>query len=170
MKVVAFDPGGTTGWAIFELDTEAVIIDTSNVLFFRDHVKQGQLGGNEEHHKLLWMFLARERPDVIVGERFDNRGNEFAKLMSREYIGILKLYVAMNPEVVLMWQGADQAFGWATDAKLRRLAILCVPLKQWKDANAALRHLVYHLVFKADRVLQAVRENILITLKELEAE
>jgi len=163
MKVVALDPGGTTGWACLDLDEDVIIARSKT--FLRDHVTQGQLGNNSEHHKLLWMLLTNMRPDVIVCERFKHYGNEFAKIMSREYIGIVKLYQELYG-CELFQPGSDKK-EWASDRKLRILLILCVPFSRWKHANDALRHLVYYIVFEGDRRVQACREYILDQLKEL---
>ena len=166
MKILTLDPGGTTGWALFEVDTKSLRSSELDT-FLRDHIQQGQIGDNSEHHRLLWSLLHRVAPDIVVCERADNRGNEFFKFMAVEYIGIVKLYVKLNPSCILVLLGADQAKGWVTNDKLLRLLILCVPATKWRHANDALRHLVYYLVFKTGKALQPVRDNILGTLKEM---
>jgi hypothetical protein len=163
MKIVSLDPGGTTGWAMLNIDPLDMPANP-NLLFLRDHVKQGQVGSNSEHHMLLWNFLIAMGPDVIVGEPFKSYGNEFAKAISREYIGIVKLYEALY-NVKVVWQGSDKK-EWATNEKLRKLLLLCIPLVKWRHANDAIRHLVYYVVFGEDDELQAIRAYILSQLKE----
>jgi hypothetical protein len=148
MKILAFDPGGTTGWSRFEAEESyGSPIWRSNL---RKHIKFGQIGDNEEHHLLLWKLLMHENADVIICERFDNRDNEFAKLMSREYFGICKLWCELFNRTFVS-QGADQAKGFSTDAKLECLGILAVPVHPWRHANDGTRHLVYWIILKSSR-------------------
>jgi hypothetical protein len=95
---------------------------------------------------------------TLIAERFDFRQSEEGgqrhgtNLMSREYIGVAKLFAAerMNTPVVL--QSAAQAKGFIPDkakngleanAKLKALG-LYVPGRP--HANDAMRHLIYYLV------------------------
>src|SRR5215831_12019244 len=157
MRAIAFDPGGTTGWAQLDVDVDHYNPEVQ----FHSRVVSGQIGrNNTEHHKLLWKLLTQKRPNVIICERFDNRGNEFAKLTSREYIGVIKLYRDLYP-VTVIWLGADQAKEWCTNEKLTELGVLCIPITRWKHANDAIRHLVYYIVFRSKGVLDEVRSTVL---------
>jgi hypothetical protein len=166
MRILVFDPGGTTGWTLFDIELP-VVVNSKLSTFLRDHVRQGQIGNNTEHHLRLWSLIAEVQPDVIVCERFDNRGNEFSRIVSREYIGIVKMYGQTHVEVMIVWQGSDQAIGWTTDEKLRTLLLLCIPLMKWRHANDALRHLIYYLVFYSGPELREVRNFILDRLRVL---
>jgi|SRR5215469_5081897 len=164
MKIISLDPGGTTGWAMLDIDMSSTISKAK--AFLRDHVKQGQLGDSTEHHMLLWNFLISQAPDVIICERFKAYGNEFAKLMSIEYIGLVKLYRSLyNCKVV--WHGSDKK-EWANDRKLSILLLLCTPLVKWRHANDALRHLVYFLVFETPRELEPLHVFIMLKLRALQ--
>lgn len=169
MRILSLDPGGTTGWALLDFDLDTLEGSLKSDTYLRDHVKSGQLGNNTEHHLVLWTLIMRTQPDVIVGERFDNRGNEYSKIMSREYIGVVKLVGQLDSGIVVRWQGSDQK-EWATDEKLRILQILCVPKHPWRHANDALRHLVHFLVFSAGHDLSPIRNFILDQLKALTLE
>jgi hypothetical protein len=138
MRIVAFDPGGTTGIAIFD-DTHDEASWTRMSL------------GPDEHHAALWSFLAME--NHIVYETFDyqRRDVEFGvslELISREYIGIIKLHKQYSedggdpPEVKLYPQKPAQRMFW-TDEKLKTLG-LWVSSEHERDAT---RHLLYHLCF-----------------------
>ena len=147
MKIIALDPGGTTGAVVFTID---------QILhgFIKEHFRNLHIGNNEEHHKALWTFLVREHPDKIICETFDNRGNEFAKIMSREYIGVVKLYSALFG-VPVVWQTPSKK-EWAKDEILMAMTLLRLPTSKWKHTNDAMRHMVYWIVF-APNDLQTLR-------------
>jgi hypothetical protein len=139
MRVIALDPGGTTGWVTYQ-----------DGRFER----AGQLTG--EHHYALLELLAKQLPRLglhgrpenegplyVVYERFDHRNNEFSRLISLEYIGIIKAF-CQRETVYGVPQGSDvKAFadsgrkidkaGWYIDYK-------------WKHAWDAARHLFYFLI------------------------
>jgi hypothetical protein len=146
VKAIAIDPGGTTGWCTFEVETYD---STGDVRWHGKTIQDcfedaGQLEG-DNHHKELRALLRKERPDILIVERFENRNNDFALLISCEYIGVCKEY-AQTERIVLVMQGASQAFGF-DDAgqKLERLGLVLKPYKRWKDANAARKHMVFFL-------------------------
>jgi hypothetical protein len=151
VKIIAIDPGGTTGWAKLEIDT---ILHGH----LREHFSWGHIPieGVEEHHSALWRFLVHEHPNVIVCERFDNSGDQFTKIVSREYIGIVKLYCQLF-DIPVEWQGADVAKNWAPNDRLMTMTLLITPASKWKHANDAMRHLVYWICFKADERLSTLR-------------
>jgi hypothetical protein len=167
MKVLAFDPGGTTGWGKFEFD---IIQDAPRwKKAVRQHFSSGQIGedGNrEEHHRALWTFLIMEHPDLVICERFDNAGDMFTKIISREYIGVIKLYCELFG-IPLTMQGADQAMNFTNDGKLIMLGIHRMPAIKWRHANDAYRHLVRYLAVKGIKDLPSIR---LIILEALRAE
>lgn len=142
MRIISIDPGGTTGWATCSLD-----MNNPEPLWLpklSDHFDDmGQLTG--EHHRTLRALLIKVKPDLIVCERFEHRNNDFAKLVSLEYIGVVKLYSQeVNCDLVL--QGASQALVWCSNQKMDKLDLLLAPYQPWKDANAARKHLVYYLI------------------------
>ena len=166
---MSLDPGGTTGWCQLTFDFEG-LATASGEHWLREHIIQGQLGADRggterEHHQTLWTFLLKHRPDIIICEQFKNYGNEFAKLMSREYIGIVKLYASLFP-CRIVWQGSDKK-EWADDRKLLSLFLLCTPITRWRHANDALRHLVYWLIFAAPREYVPIRDIIFDVLQAL---
>ena len=146
MRYIALDPGGAgpdggTGYAVYE----------------SGFIDQGTLSG--EHHYDLWrLFL--DHDDYLSGrlriicERFDNRGNQFAKLDSREYIGVVKLYEQTAQHAVAeqarltYWQGSDVK-KWASNDKLERAGWLTHPLRPNRHMNDAKRHLLYFLCHHA---------------------
>lgn len=88
VRIVAIDPGVTTGIAIHE-----VLEDTVN-----SEWKMLELGP-DKHHRDLWNLLTTVQPHVIVCERFEyriirNKATDMPgiRLESREYIGVCELY------------------------------------------------------------------------------
>lgn len=155
MRIIAIDPGGTTGWAQHTMFMDQItnpmvdIAGAINVGFYKD-----------EHHGYLWSNLYEFNPDVIVYERFDyqirvdSEGNERQKidLSAKEYIGILKLWAAQHSKCKLVpqQQYKDKGYGnpssqW-TDDKLKHLG-LYHPGTDGEHMNDAQRHLLSYIVF-----------------------
>lgn len=169
-----FDPGGTTGWAMY---TAQVIHDTeSRPEYYEEKFTAGQIGPGPHHGKLYKFLEQWHTHNHIVGtESFDFRIPRSEKekernkieLISREYIGVLKLYVAMAPTpVVFALQSAGTAGAggkkgssfWDND-KLKRAGKLTEPAHPWRHANDAMRHLLYYMTFKMNRtdLLEALK-------------
>ena len=105
MNILAFDPGGTTGWALYS-DDDAII--------------GGQLAN--QHHYDLYLLMRENDPQAIVYETFEYRNKSRAGLVldSREYIGVIKLYAEIN-EVELVAQSPVLAKGFVSDTQLKKL-------------------------------------------------
>jgi hypothetical protein len=108
----------------------------------------GQIGPRE-HHAELYQFLELwHTPDYhLVTESFEYRPHEKSdrwkiSLMSREYIGVMKLF-AQERKVTLHQQTAAVGKGFVSDDKLRIMG-LWVPGKQ--HARDAYRHLITYMV------------------------
>lgn len=172
LTILALDPGGTTGWSVFEID-----LNRHGAAEWEEppepaaHFSNfGQIKNpptQDGHHELLWKLLSKFQPDVIVCERFDNSGNEFAKIISSEYIGVVKVWAAMHAGCRLVMQGADQAKDWSK-GKLSLLGILLHPVDKWKHANDANKHLLYFLCNQTyANVYPNIRMPVLKALKEV---
>jgi hypothetical protein len=132
MMILAFDPGGTTGWVLY--------IDGQ-------FLRSGQLAG--EHHQELRDLILKyyydykdSGPWYVVYERFDHRNNEFAKLISCEFIGVIK-EVCQELNLYAIPQGSSVKT-FADDAKMRTTKWFIE--YRWKHAWDAARHLYYFLV------------------------
>src|SRR6476661_1046207 len=96
-RVLAFDPGGTTGWAMYD---GLFLPDPDNggkpALVEQKHTV-GHLGPHE-HHDELYEFLEESaiHDFAVCWESFEFRQGkqrDNIELISREYIGIMKLFV-----------------------------------------------------------------------------
>lgn len=155
MRIIAIDPGGTTGWAQHILFRDQISNPMVNIA---GAINVGFYSG--DHHNFLWDNLYDFNPDVIVYERFDyqirvdSKDNERQKidLSAKEYIGILKLWAAKSskcklvPQVQMKGEGGSQ---W-TDEKLKHLG-LYHPGKDGEHMNDAQRHLLSYIVFGAPK-------------------
>lgn len=146
MKVLALDPGGTTGWVLYTLKEETYGLT--------EKWDEGQLGP-EEHHVDLYMLinslcmeaLAQNDEFIVVCESFEfrqNRQRDNINLMSKEYIGVVKL-IAQTLGIPVVFQTAGAAKPFVTDQKLK--AMLLYSTNQ-RHANDAKRHAVFYLVTK----------------------
>lgn len=144
----AFDPGGSTGFA------HAIIYPDCG--FLNIFFNAGQIGPEEHHWELFDYFNSRiYSSDAIVYEAFEFRqgiGSDRRKveLISREYIGIIKLIVQgqyMSDNLTV--QSASQAKTFCPDkgpqqnAKLKALNLF-VP--GYPHAMDAYRHLLRDMI------------------------
>lgn len=144
-NVLALDPGGTTGWALFIPEIRSV--------------QCGQIVGQhhlELHYHMSGRTIFKDNLYEIVYESFQFRqfsGFDKSKveLDSVEYIGIIKLYSQATGTPIYS-QTASVAKHFVSDDKLKRLG--------WYSRTAgmvhardALRHLLYRLI-----VVHKVRE------------
>jgi hypothetical protein len=154
-RVLGLDPGGTTGWATY---TAQVIACTKGCKrecrhheFFEEKWKVGHLGPDEHHGEL---YALMEHLDVtnftVVCESFEfrqNRQRDNINLMSKEYIGVTKLF-GVERKTLVVFQTAGMAKPFVTDDKLKAMGKYT---KGYKHANDAMRHLIYYLVNKEKR-------------------
>jgi len=153
-RIIALDPGGTTGWAMWQ---DTTIMAGADLGWPWNHFTCGQIGP-EEHHDDLYILLETQQthPFTVVCETFEFRQSdnhrEGTNLMSREYIGVAKLFVRQRSfvkdgvaQVRYVPQSPSQGKGFVSDEKLKVMG-LWVPGQ--KHARDALRHLVYYLVNK----------------------
>lgn len=124
--ILSFDPGGTTGWCLYGPGNETGV---------------GQLE-TPQHHQELWELLEQTNPGTIVYEEFYNQTTA-AELISKEYIGVLKLY-AQQFVCRIVGQSPSQGKHFWTDSKIKELG-LWVPGKP--HAMDALRHMLYFVSF-----------------------
>lgn len=158
-RVLALDPGGTTGWACY---TALRVVDGS---IFRYHDALWTCGevGPDDHHKTLFDLLDEARYNryghrvnlSVVYESFEFRQGQQRQnlnLMSKEYIGVIRLfgelYSGERTRVHMAAQTASQGKGFVDDKKLKVMD-LYIPGK--KHARDATRHLVSYLVNKERR-------------------
>jgi hypothetical protein len=165
IKVIAFDPGVTTGFAMGEItEVEGDILDGTLVGQMLVQTAQAEFTKAE-----LFTYLNTIAPNHIVCESFEYRNQARTGLIleSRELIGIINLYVELNPPCTLKMQPPGMVIGktaYYTDARLKLSGIY---RRGQIHANEAAKHLLYWFKFgpgfkynKAGfKLKQAVTEN-----------
>jgi hypothetical protein len=143
-RIIALDPGGTTGYAV-------LTVGHGNAMNWR----QGHLGP-DEHHKALWALLELQAVSqtAIVCESFEYRNNSRAGLVlvSAEYIGITKLF-ARERNIPLFFQtAAEGKCGDKTFVRKEHLERLGLwKGTKWKHAMDATAHLVRWIVLESKK-------------------
>lgn len=134
MKVIALDPGVTTGYATGTIVEGEMFVATG----------EGRL-----KHLDLWMILHTEKPDIVISESFEfrNQSRKGLELYSRELIGVTHLYAQMEGvEVTLQNPLKDSETTFFNDNKLKQHHIH----KPGKGhANDAARHLLTWYQFRS---------------------
>lgn len=129
MRLVAIDPGETTGLAFQNFEGEVRLWHWSQI-------------GPQPHHDMLYCMLEEFKPDFIICERFTYQKRDKVVLTSVEYIGIAQLYLQRHKTEVkgFQLQTASQAKDFWTDSKLQTLDL-------WQPnqphACDATRHMLY---------------------------
>lgn len=165
--IMAFDPGGTTGYVYHYLRHLNVNKYTGGNFDYVGAWGGGQIGPNK-HHKELWTLLCRENPTAIVCEDFDyrilrdkddtyDRGG--ISLISRDYIGVIELYCELTGTPLHMQKPTIKAIEWLKDPALKKLGIYKTSNQHQNDAS---RHLLHHIVVSLNRkdALNALRQRI----------
>jgi len=138
VKIIAFDPGGTTGLAKVILPEEKLDV------------------GQSHSAEAIWYFLNNEWPDQIVYEKFLYQRRDKVDLTPVEVIGVIKLWAAVNRVPIASYTAAQAKTFW-TDQKMKKLGGWFEGMPHGTDA---LRHLLYHRVFtmKHEHILEGLRD------------
>jgi hypothetical protein len=143
VRIIALDPGGTTGWAVWQ----ALYIpglESWSVNKTQSYTCGHITGPN--HGAELRNFLGTQRvfSTTVVCERYQDRHNEkHDDPIAREYIGIARTWCIEN-DVEFVEQNAGAAKPFVKDVNLRRLGVW--QGKQWKHAMDAYRHLFWFMI------------------------
>jgi len=138
-KVIALDPGGTTGYAWAEIN-DGKVTDFGG--------GQGQLTEGSLH-----AMLSAICPSAIVAESFEfrQRQRDGLVLVSRNLLGVSRLWAELR-DVPHTEQSAAQGKAFFTDQKLRAVGAYT---RGSPHKNDATRHLLYWLTFsKGARLLE----------------
>lgn len=126
VKALSADPGMTTGNAVVEHDIYSFWqIDCRSI---------------EDY----WQFLHDVNPDVLLYEDFKHRPNLMkAELYSKEVIGVIRLYAALNKVPIVFTCLPAEAKAFWDDAKIKKVG-LWHPGENYKHSMDALRVYLTH--------------------------
>jgi hypothetical protein len=160
-RVLALDPGGTTGWATYTAEKMWIgdLPAEEKVEYYDEKWACGQIE-HQDHHNALDQFLGFMQTEafVIVCESFefrntDRRHRDNISLISREYIGVVMRF-CQERHLKPVMQTATLAKGFIPDKgpqanKKIREAGLWYPNSP--HAMDATRHLLWYLVNRDNR-------------------
>jgi hypothetical protein len=168
-KIIAFDPGGTTGWALADI-RGGLCAFTSGML------------GPEDHHYNLYLLLEDERASsggerdglTIVCESFEYRNDSRAGLIlkSCEYIGVIKLFANSHfrPDPLIL-QTASQGkirgkkteeSAFVKKRNLQQLGLWSLGPNGEHHAMDAYGHLLNYMLAKPGKINSELRLELLI--------
>lgn len=139
MKILALDPGGTTGWAFY---------DQIQLNRFRpERLEMGQMGPEDHYdelYQLMMEYHAGPEPHRrlhVVCESFEYRKGlrDNVVLVSLEYIGVVKLFDKWHSSELAMQTAAEGKAFW-NDNKLKRLGL--EPTYALRHQHDAARHML----------------------------
>ncbi len=135
IQLLAFDPGGRTGWVRAEFTVEGELATES--------IQHGELGaafgGAKPHHYRLWRFLEKmldENPHLmVVAEDYRVEYARAQDPVALEYLGILEVFCEMN---LVSFERQDRGFKtfWS-DEKLKAVGFY---FRGEQHARDAARH------------------------------
>jgi hypothetical protein len=140
-RIVALDPGGTTGWATYS----ALWRPGTNKPYSYEKWDCGHMGPEPHHEQLnIWLGMQRVQNYTVVCERFDDRqtGHK-VDLIAGEYIGVVKKY-CYEEEVDLVMQMPGVAKPFTKNDNLKKLGLW--QGTKWKHAMDAERHLLWYMI------------------------
>lgn len=136
MRILAVDPGGTTGWAVYN-----------------DELAQPVYAGQDDFERFTHVVVHLPIPDVIVAERFTINQQTIRhsqQTTALEVIGFLRYWAWHHGAQFVLQTPADAKrfaqVGSAKDARLDTLGWTVRPKAEWDHANDALRHLLLYMV------------------------
>jgi len=146
---LCFDPGHTTGWAVFKCMTlqDSGEIDTTDI---------------EKATAEVELLLSEHQPDALVIEdyrvyKWRAKHHAGSDMLTTRVIGCIETLAVICHIPLIVKQPAHIAKGFCDDKKLRKWGYYS---KGQKHARDAIRHGCYFLLFgaikKADRARQTV--------------
>lgn len=159
-NILAFDPGGTTGWARAVLsENESVNGPDEPINLEAIQLFTGEFGPTT-HHQELYDFvrgnyytgIGTPRPEIVFEpfhfrQHLDNPRHK-VELISCEYIGVIKLACAQLGITYYDRFMPGEAKAYCPNAKLDKLGWLQTPITPMRHRNDALRQLVKYLIVK----------------------
>jgi hypothetical protein len=141
-RIIALDPGGTTGWATYT----ALWVPGIPSAFTYEMWDCGQMGPDKHHTQLKsWLGIQRLQRYTVVCERFDDRATGNAvNLAAKEYIGVVEQYCEEDAVYDLKMQMPGIAKSFSSNQNLKNLGLW--KGNKWRHAMDAYRHLLWFMI------------------------
>jgi hypothetical protein len=150
-RLLAIDPGGTTGWATYT--AERMFCYPGKHEYYNEKWASGQLTGR--HHADLELLIENQCVSeyTVICESFQHRNDPLRPKvdnMASEYIGTVST-ICERRGFNLVMQTSSMAKGFVKDTHIKSLG-LWFPGYAKRHARDAQRHLLYYLCNKEYRV------------------
>jgi predicted 2-oxoglutarate/Fe(II)-dependent dioxygenase YbiX len=142
VTVLAFDPGGSTGWAMWQ--AEKILNPEGKPEYFNEYTNSGCFDDKDHHEKIIALIeLQRTEVFHLITEAFLNRPEKAtaSELISRDYIGVMTLWAKQN-DVRLIQQSSAMAKTFINDKKLKAMGYWSTN----KHARDAYRHMLFFMI------------------------
>lgn len=144
MRLLALDPGATTGWAVFTKGGpgeryQAGQVKQENVWKLLETSRFAQIVGEE-------YIIHTEADLTIICESFQHRQLPKVDYSAPEVIGVVKEWSRQN-NIEIIWQTPAMGKSYWDNTRLADLDLLKRPATTWRHANDAMRHLLWYLGF-----------------------
>ncbi len=132
MKIIALDPGVTTGFTTYQDEVDGQKI-----------APQWAQWQSMSEVKAIWEQLVSHEPDVVVYEKFTSPSatRHRVELFPVQVIGVTRLY-CQRAEVPEFSHTASMGKGFWNDKKIKKCGLWVPSMGHAMDAT---RHLLYHL-------------------------
>jgi hypothetical protein len=147
-RIIAFDPGGKTGWGTFTADR--ILWPEGEPTYGGPKFKSGTITGLNHHQDLYQLLVdSLEETTLVVCESFEFRNVDRmgTELISVEYIGVIRFF-CQEFGLMLHLQTASQGKATSGNAFVKKENL--VRLGLWKpnskDEMDAYGHLLYHMI------------------------
>lgn len=139
MKILAIDPGVTTGYCFAEL-RPTILRDIELVITPEQHL---------DDVEDCWNRIEKFGPRYIICEDFEyrNKSRSGLVLFSVQLIGIANLYAAKAQQCATILQTGATGKGYYTNKLLKDLGVF-KPGDAWDHSMDATRHLLHWLTFR----------------------
>lgn len=153
-RIIGLDPGGVTGWATYTVDRTFTTMRNDYKYSNEEHWECGQLG-KDEHHTELYNFLgvrAFVPETIVVCESFNyrNQSRPGLELVSREYIGVTKLFCKERGIKYVEQSSAQGKITERSFVRKENLQKLGLWVKggasTWNHAMDAYGHILYYMI------------------------
>ncbi len=146
-RIIALDPGGTTGWGTYSFNSVPVPNDIGYEVY-DETFACGQLGPREHYDELYALLeLMHVQDTLVVCEAFQQyRDRNNVDLISVEYIGVVKLFCQQRGIPIYFQASSEGKIGKSSFVRPENLKLLHLWSGGQRHAMDAYGHLLCYLL------------------------